>query len=111
MGQLAARGPRPAAARQVERPVGGSGTPDIPHEVVVPNDHLGVIARVIGIADLDHVGVELTQGLVTRRRAHPVELLDAVAETIGLLLTGAPDAFMSEVARRFAPPELEEASA
>jgi PTH1 family peptidyl-tRNA hydrolase len=38
-------------------------------------------------------------------------LLDAVAETIGLLLAGAPAAFMSEVARRFAPPELEEASA
>jgi peptidyl-tRNA hydrolase, PTH1 family len=38
-------------------------------------------------------------------------LLDAVAETIGLLLTGAPAAFMSEVARRFAPPELEAADA
>lgn len=34
-----------------------------------------------------------------------VPLLDAVAETIGLLLSGAPDAFMSEVARRFAPPD------
>jgi peptidyl-tRNA hydrolase, PTH1 family len=33
-------------------------------------------------------------------------LLDAVAETIPLLLEGAPDAFMSEVARRFAPPDL-----
>lgn len=32
-------------------------------------------------------------------------LLDAVAETIPLLLSGAPDAFMSEVARRFAPPD------
>jgi peptidyl-tRNA hydrolase, PTH1 family len=32
-------------------------------------------------------------------------LLAAVAETIGLLLSGAPDAFMSEVARRFAPPD------
>jgi hypothetical protein len=31
-------------------------------------------------------------------------LLDAVAETIPLLVSGAPDAFMSEVARRFAPP-------
>jgi PTH1 family peptidyl-tRNA hydrolase len=43
----------------------------------------------------------------------PVEELDlwvgplseAVAETIGLLLSGTPDAFMSEVARRTAPPE------
>jgi PTH1 family peptidyl-tRNA hydrolase len=34
-------------------------------------------------------------------------LIDAVAETIGLLLTGAPDAFMSEVVRRFAPPDLD----
>jgi len=33
-------------------------------------------------------------------------LLDAVAETIGLLLSGAPDAFMSEVSRRFAPPDF-----
>ncbi len=32
-------------------------------------------------------------------------LLDAIADTIGLLLSGAPDAFMSEVARRFAPPD------
>lgn len=31
-------------------------------------------------------------------------LLDAMAETIGLLLSGAPEAFMSEVARRVAPP-------
>src|SRR5580704_15499135 len=35
-------------------------------------------------------------------------LLDAVAETMPLLLEGAPDAFMSEVARRFTPPELDE---
>ena len=33
-------------------------------------------------------------------------LVDAVAETVPLLLDGAPDAFMSEVARRFAPPDL-----
>ena len=32
-------------------------------------------------------------------------LLIAVAETIPLLVSGAPDAFMSEVARRFAPPD------
>jgi PTH1 family peptidyl-tRNA hydrolase len=32
-------------------------------------------------------------------------LLDAIAETIPLLLSGAHDAFMSEVARRFAPPD------
>jgi peptidyl-tRNA hydrolase, PTH1 family len=36
-------------------------------------------------------------------------LLDAVAETIGLLLSGAPDAFMSEVARRFAPLDVQAA--
>jgi peptidyl-tRNA hydrolase, PTH1 family len=32
-------------------------------------------------------------------------LLGAVAETVPLLLSGAPDAFMSEVARRGAPPD------
>ncbi len=32
-------------------------------------------------------------------------LLAAVAETIPRLVAGAPDAFMSEVARRFAPPD------
>ena len=32
-------------------------------------------------------------------------LLVAVAETIPMLVSGAPDAFMSEVARRFAPPD------
>ena len=31
-------------------------------------------------------------------------LLDAIAETVPLLVNGAPDAFMSEVARRCAPP-------
>ena len=35
-------------------------------------------------------------------------LLGAVAETMPLLLSGAPDAFMSEVARRFAPPDAGE---
>ena len=38
-------------------------------------------------------------------------LLEAVAETIPLLLTGAPDAFMSEVARRLGPPEAAPAAA
>ena len=33
-------------------------------------------------------------------------LLSAVAETIPLLLSDMPDAFMSEVARRFRPPDL-----
>ncbi len=37
-------------------------------------------------------------------------LIDAVAETIPLLLSGAPDAFMSEVARRFAPREASPAA-
>ena len=32
-------------------------------------------------------------------------LLAAIAETIPLLIAGAPDAFMSEVARRFSPPD------
>jgi peptidyl-tRNA hydrolase, PTH1 family len=33
-------------------------------------------------------------------------LLEAVAETVPLLVSGAPDAFMSEVARRLAPPAI-----
>jgi hypothetical protein len=33
-------------------------------------------------------------------------LLDALTETFPLLLEGAPDAFMSEVARRFTPRDL-----
>jgi peptidyl-tRNA hydrolase, PTH1 family len=37
-----------------------------------------------------------------------VPLVDALAETIPVLLDGMPDAFMSEVARRFAPPEPDE---
>src|SRR5256886_8217109 len=35
-------------------------------------------------------------------------LLDALTETFPLLLEGAPDAFMSEVARSFTPPDLDE---
>lgn len=38
-------------------------------------------------------------------------LVAAIAETIGLLVSGAPDAFMSEVARRLTPPEIKPASA
>jgi PTH1 family peptidyl-tRNA hydrolase len=38
-------------------------------------------------------------------------LLAAVAETVPLLLSGAVDAFMSEVARRFQPPEPDPADA
>jgi PTH1 family peptidyl-tRNA hydrolase len=34
-------------------------------------------------------------------------MLDAVAETMPVLFGGAPDAFMSEVARRFPAPELD----
>ena len=38
-------------------------------------------------------------------------LIDAVAETVPLLLSGAPDAFMSEVARSLAPSEATAATA
>jgi len=38
-------------------------------------------------------------------------MLDAVAESVPLLLDGAPDAFMSEVARRFPAPELDRETA
>jgi PTH1 family peptidyl-tRNA hydrolase len=62
-----------------------------------------------------HPGIkELVQPYVLQNftpdemRLWVVPLVDAVAETIPWLLEGAPDAFMSEVARRFAPPELDE---
>jgi hypothetical protein len=38
-------------------------------------------------------------------------LIEALAESAPLLLSGAPDAFMSEVARRLAPPEADRAAA
>jgi peptidyl-tRNA hydrolase, PTH1 family len=38
-------------------------------------------------------------------------LIEAIAETIPLLLAGSADAFMSEVARRLAPPEAKPAAA
>ncbi|MGH7029218.1 MAG: aminoacyl-tRNA hydrolase [Stellaceae bacterium] len=38
-------------------------------------------------------------------------MIGAVAETVPLLLSGAPEAFMSEVARRIAPPEADTAPA
>jgi PTH1 family peptidyl-tRNA hydrolase len=38
-------------------------------------------------------------------------MVEAVAETAPLLLDGAPDAFMSEVARRFPAPQLDHESA
>ncbi|HEY3912130.1 MAG TPA: aminoacyl-tRNA hydrolase [Stellaceae bacterium] len=38
-------------------------------------------------------------------------LIGAVVETVPLLLAGTPEAFMSEVARRFTPPETEAAAA
>ena len=45
-----------------------------------------------------------------RSAPHWIEpLLAAIAETIPLLVSGAPDAFMSEVARRFTPPKEEPA--
>ena len=49
----------------------------------------------------------LLKGVLTPEEVRLITapLLDAVAETFPLLLEGAPDAFMSEVARRFTPPD------
>jgi PTH1 family peptidyl-tRNA hydrolase len=59
---------------------------------------------------IGHPGVkELVQPYVLQNftadeaRLIVAPLLDAIAETFPLLLEGAPDAFMSEVARRFTP--------
>jgi peptidyl-tRNA hydrolase, PTH1 family len=58
-----------------------------------------------GIKELVHPYV-LQNFTPEEERLIVTPLLDALAETMPLLLDGAPDAFMSEVARRFAPPEL-----
>jgi len=57
-----------------------------------------------GIRDLVHPYV-LQNFTADEVRLWVVPLVDALAEEIPWLLDGAPDAFMSEVARRFAPPE------
>jgi PTH1 family peptidyl-tRNA hydrolase len=61
-----------------------------------------------GIRELVHPYV-LQNFTADEERLIVAPLIDAVAETIPLLLEGAPDAFMSEVARRFTPPDLDEA--
>jgi len=64
---------------------------------------------------IGHPGIkELVQPYVLQNftpdeaRLIAAPLLDAIAETFPLLLEGAPDAFMSEVGRRFTPPDLAE---
>jgi peptidyl-tRNA hydrolase, PTH1 family len=59
-----------------------------------------------GIRELVHPYV-LQNFTADEERLIAAPLLDAVAETVPLLLEGAPDAFMSEVARRFTPPDLD----
>jgi PTH1 family peptidyl-tRNA hydrolase len=59
-----------------------------------------------GIRELVHPYV-LQNFTADEERLIVAPLLDALAETVPLLLEGAPDAFMSEVARRFTPPDLE----
>jgi len=60
-----------------------------------------------GVKELVHPYV-LMNFTAEEMRRWVVPLVDAVAETTPVLLEGAPDAFMSEVARRFAPPELDD---
>jgi len=55
------------------------------------------------VADVAHFFKILPSEILVIGWVEP--LLDAVAETIPLILDGAPDAFMSEVARRFSPPD------
>ncbi len=59
-----------------------------------------------GIRELVHPYV-LQNFTADEERLIVAPLLDAVAETVPLLLEGAPDAFMSEAARRFTPPDLD----
>src|SRR2546430_8643533 len=57
-----------------------------------------------GIKELVHPYV-LQNFTADEARLIVAPLLDAVAEALPVLLRGAPDAFMSEVARRFTPPD------
>ena len=59
-----------------------------------------------GIRELVHPYV-LQNFTADEERLIVAPLLDALAEAVPLLLEGAPDAFMSEVARRFTPPDLD----
>ena len=59
-----------------------------------------------GVKELVHPYV-LMNFSAEELRLWVVPLVEAVAETIPWLLDGAPEAFMSEVARRFAPPDLD----
>jgi len=59
-----------------------------------------------GIRELVHPYV-LQNFTADEERLIVAPLLDAVSETVPLLLEDAPDAFMSEVARRFTPPDLD----
>jgi PTH1 family peptidyl-tRNA hydrolase len=60
-----------------------------------------------GIRELVHPYV-LMNFTAEEMRLWVEPVVDAVTEAIPLLLDDAPDAFMSEVARRFAPPELDD---
>jgi len=60
-----------------------------------------------GVRELVHPYV-LQNFPADEMRLWVLPLVDAVAETIPLLLDGAPEAFMSEVARRCAPPEFDD---
>ena len=60
-----------------------------------------------GVRELVHPYV-LQNFPADEMRLWVLPLVDAVAETIPLLLDGAPEAFMSEVARLVAPPEPDE---
>jgi PTH1 family peptidyl-tRNA hydrolase len=60
-----------------------------------------------GVRELVHPYV-LQNFPADEMRLWVLPLVDAVAETIPLLVDGVPDAFMSEVARLCAPPEFDE---
>ncbi len=62
-----------------------------------------------GIRELVHPYV-LQNFPAEEMTAWVVPLVEAVAETLPLLVGGQPDAFMSEVARHFAPPEPDDNS-
>ena len=90
--------------------------------VAVPDERLAVCARLAKSARIVPTQLEFVdiaglvrgaakgEGLGNQFLGH-IREVDAIAETVSLLLAGAPDAFMSEVARRLAPPEATAAAA
>src|SRR4051812_17893885 len=63
-------------------PIKRGTTKDVADKVILLDDELRVIARMIRISDLDRISVELLERFHLRRVAHPIELFDARVKRI-----------------------------